>query len=451
MLNFQCIYCEHEIQAERPHVGEFVECPFCGADIAVPDPWLPAGTNIQGFAVEIPLASSMLWHTYKTAYAARDGVEKNALLRVPSEFFLKRVKDFGAFAEVVVQSGTMDAKRIPRLIDHSTEPGRRFFAFEFFESLDSGEFVNTYGRLGVYEALGVIRRVATSLKDAWDKYGVVHQNIVPRNIRINGKLKVRVMNFGLSKYLLEDRMLLEQGFNVWDYRYMSPEFAIKGVGDTPRCDIYALGCILYLLLTGTPPYVDVLPRDIPNAPALDVKFLRHDVPDQVCALVQLMAMRNLSTRLESWSEVIERIDRIAGSKKRLKARSDGRRRIILGRRDKPKALATGSSYSMKDKAASRKRAEERRKLLDSTVAEPLSKDKVVDTFPPGSLKKTRVAAEPSWPSWSYSWIVALIIAAVAIALVVGVYIVAKQSGQAGDRQRAPHAKRDSGVSQPFRE
>ena len=422
MLNFKCIYCEREIQADLAHVGEFVGCPFCGADIAVPDPWLRAGTEIQGFVVELPLASSMLWHTYKATYTARDGVEKNALLRVPSEFFRKRVEDFGRFAEVVVRSGTMDVKRIPRLIDYSADAGNGFFAFEFFESLDAGEFTNTYGRLGVYEALGVTRRIATSLRDAWDKYGTVHQNIVPRNIRINGNLKVRIMNFGLSKYLLEDRMLLEQGFNVWDYRYMSPEFAIKGDGATPRCDIYSLGCVLYLLLTGTPPYVDIPPKDIPSAPALDVKFLRHEVSDQVCALVQLMAMRNLATRLASWDEVVERIDRIAGNKKRLKSK-DGRRRIILGRRDKPTALATGSPH------VGRGRGAERGGKRDSTVAEPIPKDKVVGTFPPGSLSEVYDAGSTARTPRSSSCIVALVVAVAALALVVVIYVLARNSAR----------------------
>jgi hypothetical protein len=373
MLNFRCAYCEAEIQAEYAHVGEFVSCPLCEADIAVPDPWLPVGAEYQGFDVGAPRASSMLWNTYKASRSSRfDETPENALLRIPSLFFLKRVKDFGAFGDIVVKSGTMGVKRIPPLVDFSLEPGKRFFAFEFFESLDAGEFVSRYGALEVAEALGVARRVAITLRAAWRKHRAVHKNVLPRNIRINGKLKVRVMNFGLSRYFLEDRTLLEQGFNVWDHRYMSPEFATAGKGDTQRCDIYALGCLLYFLLTGYPPHDGVPKKELPNAPALDLKYFRSDAPDALCALVQLMTMRNPATRLEDWDEVVERIERIVGGKKVLKSVGGKRYMITRPKRDKPVALTTDPGFPAQEKIKLKKVAERKLEEMSDTIAKPAS-------------------------------------------------------------------------------
>jgi len=377
MLNFRCAYCEGEIQTEYAHIGEFVKCPLCEASIAVPDPWLPVGADFQGFAIGAPLASTMLWNTYKADRPSRTGGREDVLLRIPSAFFLKRVKDFGSFSEVVVKSGTMGVKRIPSLIDYSLTPGKSFFAFEFFDSLDAGEFISRYGALDIPEALALARRVASTLRSAWKKRGEVHQNIVPRNVRINGKLKVRVMNFGLSRYFLEDRTLLEQGFNVWDHRYMSPEFATRGKGDTPRCDIYALGGVLYLLLTGHPPHDGIPKKELPNAPALDLKYFRSDAPDQLCALVQLMTMRNPATRLEDWDEVVDRIDRIAGGKKRLKSANGRRYMIARPRRDKPTALTTDPAMPSQERKRLKMTAERKKEEMTETIAKPIAAVKAV--------------------------------------------------------------------------
>jgi len=428
MLNFRCAYCEGEIQAEYAHVGEFVKCPLCEASIAVPDPWLPIGSEYHGFAIGAPLASTMLWNTYKADRPSRTGgPREEALLRIPNAFFLKRVKDFGAFAEVVLKSGTMEIKRIPPLTDYSLTPGKRFFAFEFFDSLDAGDFVSRYGALDIPEALGVARRVAATLRSAWKKRGEVHQNIVPRNVRINGSLKIRLMNFGLSRYLLEDRTLLEQGFNVWDHRYMSPEFATRGKGNTPRCDIYALGGILYLLLTGHPPHDGIPKKELPNAPALDLKYFRSDAPDQLCALVQLMTMRNPATRFEDWDEVVERIDKIAGGKKRLKSAAAHRYMISKPRRDKPTALTTDPALPSQERKRLKINAARRREEMTETIAKPLAANKAIRSAPspaPGAAAKKTL-------SGNAGLFTALLLAVLAI-LAAAVYAVVFQENDAPD-------------------
>ncbi len=208
----------------------------------------------------------------------------------------------------------MNVLGIPHLKDYSLVTGKVFFLFEHFKSYDLGSFISKNGPLDIYNALQIIRNVAETFEKVWEKNEKVHQNILPRNIRINNKLETRIMNIGLSQYLLKDQTLLEQGFNIWDQRYMSPEFATKGKGNTPLCDIYATGAILYYMITGKHPYLNIPVEKIPMAPVPEIK---GDIPAQVISLVQLMMAKHNAVRLQNWNEVIERIDAISTKSRKL--------------------------------------------------------------------------------------------------------------------------------------
>ncbi len=307
MLNFQCKFCETDIQSDYSYIGEFVQCPVCDSYLIVPDPILPYNSDFHGYRIEKMRASTLLWNTYEVSSVDDEGNSFLSLLRVPGAFFLKCVTDFDEFSNVVIKSGAVNIAGIPHLKDYSLVPGKVFFLFEHFKSYDLETFISKKGPLDLFNALEIVRNVSESLSQGWSKSKAVHQNILPRNIRINNKLETRIMNIGLSQYLLKDQTLLEQGFNIWDQRYMSPEFALQGKGDTPGCDIYALGAILYFMLTGKHPYMNIPLDAIHTSPVPDMNLT---LPDPVRALVQLMMAKQTSIRLKAWHEVIERIDAI---------------------------------------------------------------------------------------------------------------------------------------------
>ena len=343
MLDFQCKFCESDVQADYSLIGEFVSCPECDEVVVVPDPLLVYGADHHGFIIERLRASTLLWNTYQASPAGGELNGKRVervLLRIPTSFFLKRLTDFDRFCDIVVKSGTMGVKGVSPLLTHSTVHGKTYFVFEYFPSMDLNSFIARTGPLDLINSLRIVRRCALALRDAWKKESVIHQNIIPHNIRVNANLDIRVMNLGLSQFLLEDRSLLEQGFNIWDQRYISPEFALKGKGDTPSCDIYALGMVFFFLLTGNHPYSLMPEEKIPESPIPDLKSELPLISDEAKSLFQLMVAKRVPLRFNNWDEVLERVNALLHKTKRpvdgvgdayskLKTRTDRRKPVAL--------------------------------------------------------------------------------------------------------------------------
>jgi eukaryotic-like serine/threonine-protein kinase len=126
------------------------------------------------------------------------------------------------------------------------------------------------GPLPVREAVGIARDVARALAYA-HSHGVIHRDIKPENIMLPAGEAV-VTDFGVARSFAEaeSTRLTTAGLAIGTLAYMSPEQAFGG-GD-PRADVYSLGCVLYEMLTGRPPF------DSPNALVILARHASEVVP-----------------------------------------------------------------------------------------------------------------------------------------------------------------------------
>ena len=92
-------------------------------------------------------------------------------------------------------------------------------------------------------------------------HGLVHRDVKPSNIMVDEDRQVRLMDFGLAKFLADDTGMTMDGRMVGTFRYMPPE-QILGEPLDGRADLYSLGVILYELLTGQPPFEAKAPVDL---------------------------------------------------------------------------------------------------------------------------------------------------------------------------------------------
>jgi serine/threonine protein kinase len=92
-------------------------------------------------------------------------------------------------------------------------------------------------------------------------HGLVHRDLKPSNIMVDDDRQVRLMDFGLAKFLADDVAITEAGKMVGTYRYMAPE-QILGEPLDGRSDLYSLGVILYELLSGRPPFDAKTPHEL---------------------------------------------------------------------------------------------------------------------------------------------------------------------------------------------
>ena len=92
-------------------------------------------------------------------------------------------------------------------------------------------------------------------------HGIVHRDLKPSNVMVDDDRQVRLMDFGLAKYLADDGFITAGGKMVGTFRYMAPE-QIMGEPLDGRTDLYSLGVILYELLSGSPPFDAPTPYEL---------------------------------------------------------------------------------------------------------------------------------------------------------------------------------------------
>ncbi|OGU55254.1 MAG: hypothetical protein A2V66_10950 [Ignavibacteria bacterium RBG_13_36_8] len=122
---------------------------------------------------------------------------------------------------------------------------------EYVEGESLEKLINRKKRLHLYDVIYILKQILFAIGYAHSK-GFVHRDIKPSNIILNREGVAKIMDFGISKSLLEESHT-KTGAKVGTVFYMSPE-QIKGQSLTHHSDIYSIGCTLYEMLTGEPPF-----------------------------------------------------------------------------------------------------------------------------------------------------------------------------------------------------
>src|SRR5262249_7614114 len=138
--------------------------------------------------------------------------------------------------------------------------GVHFLIMEHVEGRDLKHVVQTEGPLTIAQALSIVGQTARGLEHA-HAAGVIHRDIKPANLLLGTDGVVKILDMGLARLSDKEsplraapqRDLTKLGSIVGTFHYMAPEQA-SGTRIDKRVDIYSLGCTLYFLLTGKPPF-----------------------------------------------------------------------------------------------------------------------------------------------------------------------------------------------------
>ncbi|MES2598711.1 MAG: bifunctional serine/threonine-protein kinase/formylglycine-generating enzyme family protein [Verrucomicrobiota bacterium] len=151
--------------------------------------------------------------------------------------------------------------------------GTFYFIMEFIEGTDVGQMVARQERLASAHAMAIAAHVCDALQYAHER-GIVHRDIKPANIMVGYDGRVKVADFGLAKSVRQtDTGLTRSGFVMGTPHFVAPEALIMGVSVDHRADIYAVGVMLYQMLTGR------LPQGLFEMPSFQIPGLdpRYDV------------------------------------------------------------------------------------------------------------------------------------------------------------------------------
>ncbi len=142
-------------------------------------------------------------------------------------------------------------KHVCRMYDLNEEEETPYITMEYVKGEDLKSFIRGKGRLTQEEAITIAKQVCEGLAGAHE-LGVIHRDLKPQNIMIDEKGNAKVMDFGIARSI-EAAGVTQTGVMIGTPDYMSPEQA-EGVEADQRSDIYALGVILYEMVTGSVPF-----------------------------------------------------------------------------------------------------------------------------------------------------------------------------------------------------
>jgi serine/threonine protein kinase len=187
-------------------------------------------------------------------------------------------------------------------------------AMEYVEGLDLAKIVKAKGPLPVANACSYVHQAALGLQHAHE-HGMVHRDIKPSNLmlaRAGKKAIVKVLDFGLAKVTSEGRAegsLTREGQMLGTPDFIAPEQIRDAQSADIRADIYSLGCTLFYLLAGRPPFGGENLWDIYQAhfsmDAGPLNLVRPEVPVELAALVAKMMAKDPARRFQTPGEVAQ--------------------------------------------------------------------------------------------------------------------------------------------------
>ena len=204
-------------------------------------------------------------------------------------------------------SAQLKHPNIVTIYDVGEVEGTSYLAMEFIDGIGLDRAIAGAGRLGTERAAGLGAQVADAL-DFAHRHNVVHRDIKPANIMIEGGDRVKVTDFGIAKVTDSADHLTQTGSLLGTPSYMSPEQARGGELDG-RSDLFAVGCILYEMLTGKKAFrgdsitgliFKIITEDPPPLKAED-----PDIPEEIVRIISKCLAKQADQRYQTGRELAD--------------------------------------------------------------------------------------------------------------------------------------------------
>ncbi len=213
--------------------------------------------------------------------------------------------------EVRIEAGLTHPHILP-VFDSGEGGGLLYCVTPFIEGESLAVRLDREKQLPYGEALRICREIADALVFAHAN-DVIHRDVKPGNILLESGHAI-LADFGLAKAVSGggDQSLTRTGFAVGTPAYSSPEQAGAEEGLDGRADLYSLGCVLYEMLAGQPPFVgpssDSVVRQHLTAEATSVRIMRPAIPEGVEAILDQLLAKSPADRFSSAKELVRTLD-----------------------------------------------------------------------------------------------------------------------------------------------
>jgi hypothetical protein len=329
---------------------------------------------------------------------------RKVALKVISQSLVDHPEAVERFNREVHAAAQLNHPNIVTAFDAEQAGGLHLLVMEYVEGMSLAQVVEKKGPLPVAYACHFARQAALGLQHAFEQ-GMVHRDLKPHNLMVTPKGQVKILDFGLARLVVEKKVgpgLTAEDAVMGTPEYLAPEQALDARQADVRADIYSLGCTLYCLLAGQPPFPDGTamqkvmahlerqPRPLPE--------VRADVPAALWAVVDRMLAKDPSQRYQKPVEVAQAL--MPFIKARAKPTAGG------GVAPAPGVSAAGTGTMLGGDTSKllklRKDAAEK-----PPVQETPAKDELLAPFEnlrdraatPKKAKKARAAAQPASVAW----------------------------------------------------
>lgn len=276
-------------------------------------PQSPAGAQLEHFVVEEPIGRGGMGAVFR---AVDQRLQRVVALKVLSPDQSQNQNAVQRFQNEACASARLDHDNIARVYYVGEDHGLHFIVYEYVTGRNIRDLISLAGPLNPAEAINYTLQIASALKHT-SAAGVVHRDIKPSNIIVTPLGRAKLVDLGLARkeYTESADELTMVGTTLGTFDYISPEQARDPRNVDVRSDIYSLGCTLYQMLTGEPPYPEG---------TMYQKLLKHDgkeppdpaqknprVSPQLSAVVKKMMASDPNRRQANADELIRELMTVA--------------------------------------------------------------------------------------------------------------------------------------------
>lgn len=253
-------------------------------------------------------------------HARQISLDREVALKVLARHLAENKEYVTRFYREAKVMAKLDHDHIVRCFQVGETHGLHYLAMEFVDGGSLQSWLDKIGRFSVGDAVHAALACAYALDHAHGM-NLVHRDIKPDNMLISRKGVVKVADMGLAKPTDDDLCLTQTGVGAGTPHFMSPEQMRNAKDVDGRADIYALGCMLYYMLTGEKPFkgqtLIELIKEKEAGKFTPARRLNPEVPDRLDLMIDKMIDKNLKTRYQTCGELIKDLENGGWANERL--------------------------------------------------------------------------------------------------------------------------------------
>ncbi|MBM4040201.1 MAG: hypothetical protein FJ290_16975 [Planctomycetes bacterium] len=265
---------------------------------------LAAGQRLGGYTVQRLIGHGGMGSVYE---AVQEGLKRRVAIKVLPEAAARDADFLVNFKREAQAIAKLNHPNIVQIFDIDEERGYHFFSMEYVDGESLASRLAREGRLPVADAVEIVAQVAAALDFACERM-ILHRGLKPENILFTEQGSLKLADVGLLKSFEGTSVSMVRGAHGGPL-YMAPEFAKNPRLADCRSDIYALGAVLFHLLTGRPPFSGATASELilqhAETPFPSARAVAAEVPQGADALMRKMCAKDPAERPQNYQELLD--------------------------------------------------------------------------------------------------------------------------------------------------